>query len=72
MRDEHDADINAVRTVHAAAFGRPAEGSLVDGLREGGFILSSLVAMLHERCVGNALPVGPLSVTYPAAFEAVD
>jgi putative acetyltransferase len=53
LREEQLGDVDGIRAVHSAAFGRTAEADLVDQLRDGGFIVSSLVAVLNGRCVGN-------------------
>lgn len=55
LREEQLGDVDGIRTAHSAAFGRVAEADLVDQLRDGGFIVSSLVAVLNGRCVGNVV-----------------
>jgi putative acetyltransferase len=76
IRRETAADIPAIRAVHAAAFGRPAEAGLVDALRaDAGWLPAlSLVATEDGRVVGHvvctrarigtapALGLGPLGV----------
>lgn len=54
VRLETPADINAVRDVNRLAFGREAEGRLVDELRAAGETIS-LVADLDGRVVGHLL-----------------
>jgi len=44
-----------VHTIQEAAFGRTDEAGLVDGLREEGVVLASLVAELDGRVVGHIL-----------------
>jgi predicted N-acetyltransferase YhbS len=74
-----------IRDVHAAAFGRSAEGRLADRLRNDGLVVASIVAVVNTQVVGNivfsSLPIqtraGALrdvegSVTYPDAFAEVD
>ena len=46
---------SAVRSINEAAFGRPDEADLIDGLRTGGAVLLSLVAELEQRIVGHIL-----------------
>jgi putative acetyltransferase len=53
LREETAADADAIREVNAAAFGGPAEGRLVDRLRNDDLIVASLVAVADERIVGN-------------------
>lgn len=44
-----------VRSINEAAFGRPDEADLVDGLRREGAVLLSLVAEVEQRIVGHML-----------------
>jgi len=44
-----------VRSINEAAFGRPDEADLIEGLRAGGAVLLSLVAELERRIVGHIL-----------------
>ena len=44
-----------VRSINEAAFGRPDEADLIDGLRTDGAVLLSLVAELEQRIVGHIL-----------------
>jgi putative acetyltransferase len=53
IRPESETDIPAIRKVNEAAFESDAEASLVDALRDGGFITSSLVAVTDEDIVGH-------------------
>ncbi len=51
-----DAEERAtVRSINEAAFGRPDEAGLVDGLRAEGAVLLSLVAEMEGRIVGHSL-----------------
>lgn len=45
----------AIRTVHVAAFGQPAEADLVQALVDGGFAEISLVASDADRITGHVL-----------------
>jgi putative acetyltransferase len=53
VRPETPADVDAVRGVNAAAFGRPDEGRLVDALREHAALCVSLVALEEGRVSGH-------------------
>jgi putative acetyltransferase len=53
LREETAADVDAILEVNAAAFGRLAEGRLVDRLRDDELIVASLVAVVDERVVGS-------------------
>lgn len=55
IRLETIEDIAAIRHVNDLAFGRPAEGELVDRLRAAGAIIASLVAEVDGRLIGHAL-----------------
>ncbi len=55
VRDEKRSDFEAVARVEAAAFGRPAEATLVEELREIASPLISLVATLDSEVVGHVL-----------------
>lgn len=56
VEDPRDTDDRAgIRAVNIAAFGRPDEADLVDGLREEEHALISLVAELEGRIVGHIL-----------------
>jgi len=44
-----------VRSINEAAFGRPDEADLIDGLRAEGAVLLSLVAEVERRIVGHIL-----------------
>lgn len=52
VRPEEAFDRDAIRAVHAQAFGQAAEADLVDRLREDGDLVLSLVAV-RERVVGH-------------------
>ena len=62
IRDEHPADIDAIREVNRRAFGQELEGRIVDALRARGAAVLSLVAVVDNRLVGHILfspaPVG--------------
>lgn len=53
IRTEAPGDGDAILAVHDAAFGGPAEGRLVDGLRRDGNLLLSLVAVEENAIVGH-------------------
>lgn len=55
IRDVMPADINAIRAVETAAFGRPGEATLVDRLRIDGDTLVELVAIEGEAVIGHVL-----------------
>jgi len=55
IREESSADIPAIRQVHFAAFGRSAEGVLVDRLRTDGLFVASIVADDDGGIMGHAL-----------------
>jgi putative acetyltransferase len=61
IRDEHPADLAAIRGVHADAFGRGEEGALVDALRGNAAVQLSLVATIGDRVVGDVM-YSPVSV----------
>lgn len=44
-----------IRSINEAAFGRPDEADLVDGLRSEGAVLLSLVAEVERQIVGHVL-----------------
>jgi putative acetyltransferase len=53
IRREQPGDVAAIRNVHDLAFGRPAEGTVVDRLREVCPECVSLVAVVEGRIVGH-------------------
>jgi putative acetyltransferase len=53
IRPETPADRDAVRRVHALAFGRAAEADLVDAMRDAGELACSLVALRDQAVVGH-------------------
>lgn len=55
LRAETPADYEAIRQVNRAAFGKDAEGRLVDELRDGGDARLSLVAEDNGQIVGHIL-----------------
>jgi putative acetyltransferase len=73
IRDENQADLDAIHKLVAAAFQRPDEAVLIDHLRSEGACVLSLVAVEGDEIVGNvlfsrmtapfrALGLGPVSV----------
>jgi putative acetyltransferase len=54
-RLEEEADRTAIHAVHESAFGQDAEARLVDRLRAEGLIVASIVAMVDEQVVANAV-----------------
>jgi putative acetyltransferase len=55
VRGENPEDYGQIRAVNEAAFGQPDEADLVDGLRNEGVVLASLVAELETWVVGHIL-----------------
>lgn len=55
IREEKPEDINAVRQVVSAAFGRNNEAELVDALHRRGAVICSLVAVLDDQIIGHIL-----------------
>jgi len=55
IRAETNEDHPSIREVHRQAFGRDAEGRLVDSLRDAGFVRLSLVAEQDGQVVGHIL-----------------
>ncbi len=55
IRGETLQDETAIRNVHVTAFGRDNEARLVDRLRADGLIVTSLVAVVDARIVGNVV-----------------
>ena len=62
IREERPDDIEAIRALNFAAFGRPQEGGLVDALRANGGLSLSLVATIDKRLVGHIL-YSPVSIS---------
>lgn len=73
VRAAHPADARAIRAVVDAAFGGPAEGALVEALRESGDAALELVAKADGKILGhvmlsrlaspqNCLALAPLAV----------
>ena len=64
--DDHEA----IRHVNRLAFGQDAEASLVDALRDGGYVRASLVADRDGELVGHILfsdlPIATEFATVPA------
>jgi putative acetyltransferase len=55
IREERESDRDAIREVNRIAFGGETEGRLVDALRTGGYVITSLVAVDQGEVVGHAL-----------------
>jgi putative acetyltransferase len=55
IRDEAPLDVAAVRALHQSAFGRAAEGLLVDVLRADGSSIISLVAVIANEIAGHVM-----------------
>jgi putative acetyltransferase len=55
VRREDSGERAAIRLINEAAFGRPDEADLVDGLRNEGVVLASLIAEREKRLVGHIL-----------------
>lgn len=55
IRPEEQRDVAAIQEVNRLAFGREAEGELVDSLRDGEAFICSLVAEVEGRIVGHVL-----------------
>jgi putative acetyltransferase len=55
IRQEHPADLAAIREIHRRAFGQEQEGAIVDALRAHGAMTLSLVASVSDRIVGHIL-----------------
>jgi putative acetyltransferase len=53
IRLEQPADVETIRQIHVAAFGREAEGRLVDRLRASGNLVRALVAEEQGRLLGH-------------------
>jgi len=60
-RQECSDDVEAIRAVNVAAFGRPQESVIVDALRTNGAVALSLVGVLGKRIVGHVL-YSPVSI----------
>jgi len=52
---EDTKERSLIRSINEAAFGRPDEADLVDGLRSEGVVLVSLVAEVDKRIAGHIL-----------------
>ena len=55
VRDERQADLEAIRDVNRHAFGQDQEADIVDALRANGAASLSLVAAVDERIVGHIM-----------------
>lgn len=64
IRAETAADLPAIRRVNEASFGRPNEANLVDNLRQGEGVATSLVAVYQEQIVGHIL-FSPMTMDEP-------
>jgi putative acetyltransferase len=71
VRPERAEDHAAIREVNRLAFGREAEGRLVDALRAGGYVRLSMVAEDEGRIVGHILFSELPIVTRPGEIEAL-
>ena len=74
IRPESVEDGEAIHHVNRAAFGRSAEATLVDRLRQDGLVVVSLVAVEDSRIVGHILfsrlPIHTSLVVIPAVALA--
>ncbi|HEY7289579.1 MAG TPA: N-acetyltransferase [Vicinamibacterales bacterium] len=70
IRDERPSDIESIRRVNVAAFGRPAEGDLVDALRSQAVPIISLVAEDGGDVVGHVL-LSPVIVVGAASAPSL-
>jgi putative acetyltransferase len=71
IRQELPVDVEAVRSVHDAAFGNPGKARLVSLLREAGRAVVSLVAVIDAQVVGHIL-FSPVTVEHcPDGFDAL-
>jgi putative acetyltransferase len=64
VRAEIATDLDAIRDVHVAAFGQPAEARLVDALRQGARPYVGLVAVERDRVVGHIAFTGAILEAY--------
>ncbi|HKU69079.1 MAG TPA: N-acetyltransferase [Candidatus Baltobacteraceae bacterium] len=71
IREERDSDVDAIRAVHDAAFGREHEGRLVDRLRSDGLLAASVVGLVDGCVVGNAVFSGLLLRSNGGSLNAV-
>lgn len=55
IREERPRDYSAIRRVNETAFGSPAEADLVEALRDGDYVIASLVAETERGVVGHLL-----------------
>ena len=55
IREETEADIEAIREVNRRAFAQDQEGNIVDALRSNGAVLLSLVAIVDGELVGHIM-----------------
>ena len=55
VREEQPGDSQQIRKLNEAAFGRSDEADLIDGLRQGGVVLLSLVAEVDSQIIGHIL-----------------
>ncbi|QDV76104.1 GNAT family N-acetyltransferase [Botrimarina mediterranea] len=61
LRNEAPDDLDAIRRLNEAAFPTPAEGRLVDLLREAGRLTLSIVAVAGDQIVGH-VALSPITV----------
>ncbi len=71
IREEQDADIEAIRRVNDLAFGREVEGGIVDAVRRDGAVTLSLVAVEGQEIVGHVLFSPVVIDSESASFEGV-
>ncbi len=71
IRPESTDDRQLIWNVNHAAFGNNAEADLVEALREGGFVVVSLVAELDGKMVGHILFSQVSILTKDRAIDAV-
>jgi putative acetyltransferase len=55
IREERPEDLDGIRVVNRLAFGGELEGGLVDALRAGGYVVTSVVAVEDGVILGHAL-----------------
>mgnify|MGYP003619323447 CR=1 FL=1 len=62
VRGEQDKDLAAIREVNRLAFGREAEGKLVDALRQAGAVICSLVAEAADGTIAGHVLFSPVTL----------
>ncbi|MCA9122927.1 MAG: N-acetyltransferase [Planctomycetaceae bacterium] len=71
VRHETPEDRQSIWTVNRSAFDADAEADLVDALRDGGFVVVSLVAAIGGKIVGHILFSRLTIITSVGTVEAV-